>query len=232
MALRFTQSLTEMSTRSRKKTYFGRVKSSRRVRLKTSPPSVSRLSKQCGILNISIQWASTVCYGDSLTLFLLYSWDRRFQTKVITVCRNLFASLLTGLACCNSESCKRWGNLKQNMSITSLRTSPFKRHANPRGGGKVIGCSIISCPTERKEIHCHLSHILHAVSKWLMTASSMKGWGKLQGSQHYRHYCFAFLTRAHRPVFRAAPITCAIFAWMIACNKQPLDAHWNYPVAR
>jgi hypothetical protein len=44
--------LTEMSTRNRKIMFPG-VKCGRCVRLTTLPPYVSRLSRQCGILNIS-----------------------------------------------------------------------------------------------------------------------------------------------------------------------------------
>jgi hypothetical protein len=44
---------TEMITRSRKKYLFCGVESSRCVRLITLPPYVSRLSRQCGILNFS-----------------------------------------------------------------------------------------------------------------------------------------------------------------------------------
>jgi hypothetical protein len=52
MALGSTQPLTEMSTRNLKKRNLG-VKCGRRVGLTTLPPSVSRLSKQCGNLNLS-----------------------------------------------------------------------------------------------------------------------------------------------------------------------------------
>jgi hypothetical protein len=48
----FTQPVTEMSTRSSKKCFWG-VKRCQCARLATSPSSVSRLSRQCGILNIS-----------------------------------------------------------------------------------------------------------------------------------------------------------------------------------
>jgi hypothetical protein len=48
MALKLAQSLTEMNTR---KSLWG-VESGRRLKMTTSQPSVSRLSRQCGILNI------------------------------------------------------------------------------------------------------------------------------------------------------------------------------------
>jgi hypothetical protein len=78
MPLGFTQPLTEMNTTTRKIMFLGN-KARAMLRVDNSPPSVIRLSRQCGILNLSQPYRPPrpvtrifffILYGSSISMYV------------------------------------------------------------------------------------------------------------------------------------------------------------------
>jgi hypothetical protein len=92
VAPELTQLPTEMSTRS----LLREMKCGRRVRLTVSLSFVRRLSRKCGILDVS-----TVCYRDSFALNLLYLREFEILSPGSSVCvwKYLLSTELSCLPC-------------------------------------------------------------------------------------------------------------------------------------
>jgi hypothetical protein len=102
MVLGSTQSLTEMSTRNLP----GRVKGGRCLRVTASPPSVSRLARKCGSLDVSqTYWPQRPLTGIAIPFLTSHEpvrlprflWDRRAKEQMTKyISKQAYPSICSG----------------------------------------------------------------------------------------------------------------------------------------
>jgi hypothetical protein len=128
MNLRWTQPLTEMSTRY--------LPGGRRLRLTTSPPSVRRLSIRIWEpRRLTTLWASTDCYRDSFSFLpknITVFWDLTFCSSVDDYQRFGGTSFLhlwgRGVVLTSRRTCLRFSVIKEE-ACNSCRTFEMNKVA-------------------------------------------------------------------------------------------------------
>jgi hypothetical protein len=131
------------------------VERGRCVGLTTSPPSVSRLSSQCGILNISQPYRPLPCVAGIALLYFFMFWGKRSYGRTKT-CNSVQLIFRFCRRTASNHGVSLWSAMSpQNMNVSALGTScssPFGGTETGDNSDSKMQQALIECIRHHQQV--------------------------------------------------------------------------------